>query len=169
MATEKNCSATAYHNWKDKANGPLVPRAEDCRGIGKKQGDPTEKPGLVGLFCRAYDIYAAIDKFLPTCSKSEGHDRYTFINGTTSNGLVVYEKGKFIFQPLHRPAGASMQRLRPYCGCICTASATTKERIYAKPSDMPSFGLMEELCQRDEAVSRLRASEKVSGSGQRLP
>ena len=27
---------------------------------------------------------------------------------------------------------------------------------------MPSFGLMEELCRRDEAVSRLRASEKVS-------
>ena len=163
----KELLATAYHNWKDRSEWPYSSRVPKIvKESGKKQGDPTEKPGLVGLFCRAYDIYAAIDKFLPDVYKSEGHDRYTFINGTTSNGLVVYEKGKFAFSNHSTdPAGGHLCNAFDLVRLHLYGERDDKERIYAKPSDMPSFGLMEELCQRDEAVSRLRASEKVSEAG----
>jgi hypothetical protein len=156
--------AEAYHNWKDRSEWPYSSRAPKVvKESSKKQGDPTEKPGLVGLFCRAYDIYSAIDTYLPDVYKSEGHDRYTYTAGTTSCGLVIYEGGKFAYSNHSTdPAGGHLCNAFDLVRLHLYGERDDRERTYAKPSDMPSFALMEELCQKDETVKKLRATEKVA-------
>lgn len=39
----------------------------------KKAGDPTEKPGLIGAFCRAYTIEEAIERFCQTATSRPAH------------------------------------------------------------------------------------------------
>jgi len=82
-----------YIDWRDSSLWPTPTGADQqrLRAI-KKQGDPLAKPGIIGAFCRSYSIDAAIDKFLPevyTDCSIEG--RYTYAEGTTSAGLIVYD------------------------------------------------------------------------------
>jgi len=53
-----------YADWHDVRQWPACP-AETVKLPGGKQADPTTKPGVVGAFCRTYDVPAAIEKFLP--------------------------------------------------------------------------------------------------------
>ena len=51
-----------YQNWRNVAEWPQVPGAADLpKRLAAKQGDPTEKTGIVGAFCRIYDIYRAFE------------------------------------------------------------------------------------------------------------
>lgn len=53
--------------------------------------DPREKGGIIGAFCRCYDIQSAIEEFLPdTYTPTKRPDRYTYAKGTTWGGLVIY-------------------------------------------------------------------------------
>ena len=67
----------------------------------RKAEDPTTKKGIVGAFCRVYDVPAAIEKFLPDVyapgDAGSGKARYTFLGGTTSNGAVVEDGGLFLY------------------------------------------------------------------------
>ena len=57
---------TLYPDWRDTSYWPMSSRMDATRSReAKKQGNPLEKPGIVGAFCRCYDIDAAIEKFLP--------------------------------------------------------------------------------------------------------
>ena len=54
------------------------------------------KDNIIGAFCRAYNVYDVIEKFLyDVYKKGDTKDRYTYINGSTSNGVVIYENGNF--------------------------------------------------------------------------
>lgn len=88
----------SYVNWKDVSEWPITD-AEDLtvRSDMKKAGDPTEKPGLVGAFCRAYDIYVAIEEFLSDVYEPAGEGRMTYIGGTTAAGAVIYNEGAFLY------------------------------------------------------------------------
>lgn len=57
-----------------------------------KAGDPLVKAGVVGAFCRAYTIGEAIASFLPDVYAPCDFDgeRYTYTQGSSSGGLVVY-------------------------------------------------------------------------------
>lgn len=57
----------------------------------KKQGDPLEKDGIIGAFCRTYTIQEAIDRFLPDVYDPLGDGRYTYTGGSTAGGLVIYD------------------------------------------------------------------------------
>lgn len=88
-----------YVDWKDISAWPRS--ASDKAKItreGVKQGEPTEKPGAVGAFCRAFNIHSAIETFLPEIYESTvSEDRYTFLGGSTAGGAVVYSDGAFLF------------------------------------------------------------------------
>lgn len=88
-----------YTDWRDISAWPrtVKDKAVHSRDI-RKQGEPTEKPGTVGAFCRAFSIEDVIEKFLPDVYETCGTlDRYTYIDGSTAAGAVVYENGKFLF------------------------------------------------------------------------
>lgn len=64
-----------------------------------KQGDPEEKQGLVGAFCRTYNVLAAMDAYLPGIYEAVDNDpdRYTYLGGSTTGGAIIYDGGKFLF------------------------------------------------------------------------
>lgn len=89
--------------WKDVSLWPMGSREQAIvQRSAKKQGDPTTKPGLVGKFCRAYDVPEAIDRWLSDvyeeCEGTPGgQTRYTYKPGSSSGGAVLYEDGAFLY------------------------------------------------------------------------
>lgn len=88
-----------YHDWHDVSAWPTSSReAEQPKKAASKQKDPLEKGGLVGAFCRAYfPIDEAIAAFVPTYQPCDEPNRYTYTEGSTAAGVVIYEDGKFSY------------------------------------------------------------------------
>lgn len=64
----------------------MVPGATSYQKLAMKQGDPEEKQGLVGAFCRTYNVLAAMDAYLPGIYEAVDNDpdRYTYLGGSTT-------------------------------------------------------------------------------------
>lgn len=88
-----------YADWHDYRSWPQVPNAVSYKKLAAKQGDPLEKTGTVGVFCRTYDVVAAMDKFLPGVYEPVANDpeRYTYLGGSTTGGAIIYDSGKFLY------------------------------------------------------------------------
>ena len=87
-----------YTDWQDMSLWPVSSRVhKELKQSLTKQEDPTKKPGIVGAFCRTYDIPAVIDKYLADKYEDCGNGRYTYVDGSTSAGLVLYEDGLFAY------------------------------------------------------------------------
>ena len=87
-----------YTDWKDFQNWPKTPLEKDQKKRSGKQADPTEKGGIIGAFCRRYDIHAAISEFLADRYAQCGDpDRYTYLGGSTNGGAVVYDGGLYLY------------------------------------------------------------------------
>lgn len=88
-----------YTDWHDITQWPQVPGSFSYAKLAVKQGDPTEKPGIVGAFCRKYDVFRAIEELLPgiyaPCDTDQ--NRYTYTLGSTTGGAVIYDDGKFLY------------------------------------------------------------------------
>lgn len=82
-----------FPDWKDSSFWPESPtHAVQKSREAKKQGDPLAKKGLIGAFCRTYDIRQAIAEFLPDVyAEGSTPDRYTYVDGSAANGLVLYD------------------------------------------------------------------------------
>ena len=102
-----------YKNWQDMSEWPTGNREKTTlRSEAKRQGDPFEKPGLIGAFCRAYSIEIAIDKYLSDVyEKCDVENRYTFKEGSTAAGVIIYDS-KFSF---------SHHSTDPTCNILCNA------------------------------------------------
>lgn len=90
---------STYKDWHDLSSWPQVPGAISYAKLAMKQGDPLEKPGIVGAFCRTYDVLTAMDAFLPKIYEPVDNDenRYTYLGGSTTGGAVIYDDAKFLF------------------------------------------------------------------------
>lgn len=88
-----------YGDWRNIAEWPEVPGEGNKHvKLAAKQGNPLEKKGVVGAFCRQYNIFQAIEAFLPGIYEStDVDDRLTYIGGSTVGGAIVYEDGVFLF------------------------------------------------------------------------
>ena len=88
-----------YIDWHDIMSWPKAPDEVNYKKLAVRQKDPLERGGLVGAFCRTYDIPGAIDKFLPGIYEPVDTDpeRMTYLEGSTTGGAVIYDHGKFLF------------------------------------------------------------------------
>ncbi|KKX56356.1 virulence-associated E family protein [Brevibacillus borstelensis] len=89
-----------YVDWRNVAEWPQVPGAQQAHvRLAAKQGDPTAKQGVVGAFCRQYDVYRAMETFLPGVylPTDDGSGRLTFSGGSTTGGAIVYDNGAFLY------------------------------------------------------------------------
>lgn len=88
-----------YRDWRNISEWPQVPGANTQHiRLAAKQGDPTTKDGVVGAFCRLYDIYAAMEKFIPgVYAPTDDPTRWTYTGGTTTGGAIIYDDGKFLY------------------------------------------------------------------------
>lgn len=82
-----------YEDWSDCSYWPESSRSKQKRkSLKDKREDPLTKKGVIGAFCRTYTMHEAIDTFLSDVYEPcDMEDRYTYINGSTSAGLVVYD------------------------------------------------------------------------------
>jgi predicted P-loop ATPase len=55
--------------------------------------DPRTKNGIIGLWCRTYNIYDVLNIFLTDVYKPKNKDHYTLIGAGTSGGLLILENG----------------------------------------------------------------------------
>ncbi len=88
-----------YTDWHDITQWPQVPGSFSYAKLAVKQGDPLTKEGIVGAFCRKYDIFRAIEELLPGIYSPCDNDsnRFTYTLGSTTGGAVIYDDGKFLF------------------------------------------------------------------------
>lgn len=153
-----------YTNWRNVAEWPQVPGAQQTHArLVQKQGDPVSKAGVVGAFCKTYDIYRAIDTFLmgeyAPCDDNSG--RYTYTGGSTVGGAVVYDNGNFLF---------SHHATDPAGGKLCNAFDLVRLHRFhqlddeAKPdtpsNKLPSFTAMCELAVADASVAAIINQER---------
>jgi putative DNA primase/helicase len=89
----------SYVDWQDISEWPMLEAEKDfVRLGGKQQGKPSEKPGLVGAFCRAYTIHQAIETFLSDVYEETGNeDRFTFSGGSAAAGAIVYGDSEYLY------------------------------------------------------------------------
>lgn len=157
-----------YENWKDVASWPEVPGANKIRErSAKKQGDPLEKAGVVGAFCKQYNILQAIDEFIPGTYTSCADGRLTYYEGSTVGGAVLYQEGNFIF---------SHHATDPISGKLCNAFDLVRLHLFAeedndaKPdtpiTQLPSFKAMCEFALKQECVAKVISAERYEKAQQ---
>ena len=154
-----------YDDWRDLTQWPAL--TSGIGGVGRSQADPGGKQGLVGTFCRAYTISEAISGFLfDHYEESDVPGRYTYKNGSTANGAVVYDD-KFLYS--HHSSDPAGERL-------CNAFDLVRLHLFGnmdadakedtKQTSLPSYKEMERLCMDDFKTRRqvgIDKAEELSG------
>lgn len=151
-----------YRNWRDVTEWPEVPGAAKIRDrSAKKQGNPLDKEGIVGAFCRTYSVPEAIAQFLSGIYAPCGEERYTYCEGSTVGGAVLYDGGNFLY---------SHHATDPASGKLCNAFDLVRlhkfgeEDEEAKPetpvTKLPSFQAMCEFASSLEPVSKILTTER---------
>ena len=153
-----------YTNWHNVPEWPEVPGVQQAHvKLAAKQGNPTDKPGIVGAFCRVYDVYQAMDTYLlgtyTPCDHMPG--RYTFTGGSTAGGAVIYDDGAFLF---------SHHATDPAGGRLVNAFDLVRLHRFGEQDDdaapgtptnrLPSYVAMCELAAADSSVATLLNQER---------
>lgn len=150
-----------YNDWHNINEWPKATSHDiSVQHIAKKQEDPNEKKGIVGIFCRAYTIQEAIASFLSDIYEQAGDGRYTYIHGTTAAGLIIYDD-KFAY---------SHHGTDPAGGRLCNAFDLVRIHKFGHldtgrekdEQNKASFKAMEEFAAKDKATKRLIAEEKFA-------
>ena len=154
--------------WRNMALWPTGSREDEVvRRDAQKQGDPTTKPGIVGKFCRAYDVEEAIASFLPDvydkCETWSGKPRYTYSAGSSSGGAVVEDGGKFLY---------SHHATDPASETLCNAfdlvrihkfGAMDEGKEQQEITRRPSYQAMCDFAVQDEGFRRSVLAERLEG------
>ena len=154
-----------YENWKDVSKWPSVPGQTPVQKLAQKQGDPKEKQGLVGAFCRIYDVYAAMDLIPGEYVACDIPDRFTFSGGSTTGGAIVYDDGNFLY---------SHHATDPAGGKLCNAFDLVRLHKFGELDEdaaagtptvkLPSYTAMTEYARSDEKVMQLMKKEKYESA-----
>lgn len=143
-----------YANWHDRGSWPVSSRTVDAlRASAEHQGDPLEKPGIVGAFNRTYSVEEAISTWLSEVYAPAGDGRYTHLGGTTTAGAKLFDDGLFLY---------SWHSNDPYHGRLMNAFDLVRLHLYGDldgemdknttMQELPSYAKMKVLCREDERV-----------------
>ena len=157
-----------YTDWRNISEWKGVTAPKMPRGA--KQADPTEKSGIVGAFCKTYDIYRVIHEIIPDVYSPCGTDgRYTYSGGSTTGGAVIYNDGQFLY---------SHHATDPAGGKLCNAFDLVRLHLYgdkddeAKPdtptNKLPSYTEMCRFASSDKAVAALLTTERYHQAVERF-
>lgn len=156
-----------YPDWTDISYWPELPKAKKllARDV-KKAGEPAEKPGLIGAFCRQYTISEAISKFLPEVYLQTDHvDRFTYAEGSTSGGLVVYDD-KFAYSHHSTdPAGEQLVNAWDMVRIHKFIEQDDDAKTGTPVSRLPSMKVMEEFAGSIKSVVRELENQRYRDAG----
>lgn len=152
-----------YVDWQDMSAWPMSSRQADIvKRTAAKAGDPLTKGGMVGAFCRTYDIHEAIAQFVPAYVPCDEPNRYTYTEGTGAAGVVTYDD-KFAY---------SHHGTDPTSGQLCNAwdlvrlhkfGALDADADPSKPvSSRPSYKAMTQLATEDERVRTQLVNDRMA-------
>jgi len=153
----------SYVNWKDSSEWPTsAAHLESVHDLSVKQQDPEIKKGIIGAFCRTYNMHECINEFLSDQYKDAGTDRYTYVRGSTFGGLIVYED-KFAF---------SHHGTDPCSGKLCNAFDLVRIHKFGhldspgqhNPVKQKSFAAMQEMARELPAVKQLLGEENFENA-----
>lgn len=151
-----------YKDWRNHAEWALVPNeVGKHKSQADKQQDPREKGGIIGAFCRTYDIYKAMDELIPgEYLSTEYEDRFTYSGGSTAGGAIVYN-GLWLY---------SHHATDPASGKLCNAWDLVRLHKFddldadAKPdtptNKLPSYVAMAEFAKGIKEVAILLTKER---------
>lgn len=160
---DPQCVLDRYPDWRDISFWPMSSRVQEIKKrAAKKQGDPLEKDGLIGAFCRTYDIRSAITTFLADVYEPcREENRYTYIKGSTAGGLVTYND-RFAYSN-HATDPCSMQ--------LCNAFDLVRIHKFhdldadAKPetpvNKLPSWVAMMDFIRKDSETIKTMDMERI--------
>lgn len=155
-----------YPDWTDPSYWPESSRVQQSRDrMADRQGDPHEKPGMVGAFNRAYTIPEAIQMFLSDIYKRESDGRYTYKDGSTSGGLVLYQDDKFAYS--HHgtdPVGGILVNSFDLVRIHKFIARDDEAKEGTPISRLPSNLAMTEFAGKDEGVKYLLGIEQLEGA-----
>lgn len=148
-----------YVDWHDPSEWPISSRrAKALHRLASHQESPLEKNGIVGAFCRVYDIHDAIEHFLPDTYEKYDDNRYTYKGGSTSGGLVLYDNGVFAY---------SHHGTDPASGKLCNAFDLVRIHLYGNMDDdtspgTPSHKMPSFMKLQDEAMQIPEVREELA-------
>ena len=154
---------STYHNWRDVSSWPMSSRVTQIfKSSAEKQQDPLEKGGIVGAFCRAYyPIQTAIEEFVPAYVPSDEPGRYTYTEGSTGAGVIIYDD-KFTY---------SHHATDPASGILCNAWELVRLHHFVgldanvEPdtpmTSRPSYKAMARLASEDKKVTAQIVADRV--------
>ena len=154
---------STYRDWRDTSLWPTSEKESQIRlDAAKKQGNPLEKKGLIGAFCRSYSITEAIHKFLPEVyAPTAVEDRYTYVAGSSVGGLVIYDNDTFAY---------SNHATDPISGKLVNAFDLVRIHLFGDkdPADetsvtkLPSYKDMIDFVNEDGAAPILLDKERMA-------
>ena len=153
-----------YRDWRNVLDYPLSSRVKDHRDhTGRKQEDPTEKGGYIGAFCRAYGISDAIAEFLPDVYEpTSTPGRYTYAQGSTAGGLVVYEDKWAYSHHVTDPIGGREVNAFDLVRIHKFGELDDQSGEETPVTRLPSFKAMERLC---ESIPKVKVGAISAGLG----
>lgn len=143
-----------YSDYKDKSKWPISSRIKKITSLDKdKQQNPLEKEGIIGIFCRTYNIYEVIEEYLsdvytPTADKN----RYTYKEGSSYGGLIVYEDSLFAY---------SHHSTDPCRDKLCNAFDLVKNHKFKNLNEKNAFDSMIELASKDKNIIKALGEESL--------
>ncbi len=178
-----------YRDWTDMSTWPLLPEEElaglfadrdgeppadlpkmaaavALRTAGRhgQQEDPLTKRGLIGAFCRTYNVTQAIETFLPETYRKHSRNRYTHEGSTTSGGGWVLDGGRFFYSwhSTDRVQGKlvnswDLVRLHRFGDLDLRSEETQTAR-------QPSFKAMEQLAMSDARTKATLMEERTGAA-----
>lgn len=157
-----------YGDWRDVRTWPQVPGKEvKPKELLAKQQDPTTKAGVVGAFCRTYDIMGAIEHFIPNAYEpTDKDDRLTYTGGSTMAGAVIYDGGKFLYSH-HATDPCSEQLVNAFdlVRLHLFGDEDTNAKDGTPVNRMPSYQAMKHLAMQDaDVMTELNASAQQHAS-----
>ena len=147
----------SYENYKDESSWPFSSRTKK-KVINSNTNPPKENPrlkeGIIGAFCRVYNVFDVIEKYLSNIYKKGDSDyRYTYINGSSSNGLIIYENGDFAYS--HHSTDVCLDKLCNSFDLLRLhkfSNLDEKVSVDTPINKLPSYINMIEFISKDEKV-----------------
>ncbi len=153
-----------YDDWTDVGTWPRSSRHPGVQLYHKaKAEDPRTKSGMIGAFCRVYDIHSAITTFLPDIYTPTHGERYTYTGGSTVNGVHTHE-GLWSFSE-HESDPCSRQLVNAFD--LVRIHKFGEKDDAVKPqtniTKYPSFKAMMAFLEEDEATKAEYVRDAVEG------
>lgn len=152
----------SYVDWTNVLEWPVSKRVQALSKPNRhKQEDPTEKPGIIGAFCRCYGIAEAIETFLPDVYTPAGDNRYTYAAGSTGGGAVVYEDKWLYSHHGTDPCGTREVNAFDLVRIHRFGALDENTDPDTPVNRLPSYSAMSEFAQKDSKVSAALAQQRL--------